>query len=89
MPLVFVITKRCVITDHGFAPVQLLEGLTANRAVRGMFALQYVLETELVQQKGLCFSSVHFQKWVNAAIKVDVLEAAHEMSKRDLVTGNY
>lgn len=59
-----------VITDHGFAPVQLLEGLTANRAVRRMFALQYVLETELVQQKGLCFSSVHFQKWVNAAIKV-------------------
>lgn len=39
--------------DHGFAPVQLLDGLTASKAVRRMFDLQHVLETELVQQKGL------------------------------------
>lgn len=35
-----------------------------------MFALQHVLEAELVQQKDLCFSFVPFQKGVNAAVKV-------------------
>lgn len=78
-----------VITDHGFAPVQLLEGLTANRAVRGMFD-QYVLETELVQQKGLCFSSVHFQKWVNVAIRVTHWKLLMKCLRETyLVTGNY
>lgn len=63
-----------VIADHGFAPVQLLDGLTASKAARGMFHLQQVLETELVQQKDLCFSSVPFQKWVNADVKVTCWE---------------
>lgn len=53
MPLVFFITKCCGNYGPWLCTSAAVGGLTASKAARGMFDLLHVLETELVQQKGL------------------------------------
>lgn len=69
--------QSVVLTNyHGLVFVQLLVGLTASKAasqpiaVIWMFNLEWAPETELMQEKGLCFSPVHFQKWLITGVKV-------------------
>lgn len=77
-----------LIIYHGCVLVQLLVGLAAGEADRRALAVPWMLdlehmpETELVQQKGLCFvSALSSSRRGECRSQGNVSKVAHEMSK--------